>query len=279
MFSNVGKHKTGIMAWRCNQCSEQPHWKNGPDGGKYNGQHKEQCSCCSAKPNQKCVLKGGGKWHPSFILTKAVGPPSRQTAAGKAATDRNKAAAEKKVLAEIAKAEKDAQELKQFRAQAAKAVKSGKDSSPSGPTLPHADATDPDAVEAIEATGKALEKQIKNLETSLVAHDEDDPDRPALLQMVATKRARLAENRKQKFELKSPGEQLLAAQAAQKKAKDESAKAKESFDAAVVAYDQAANKCDEAAATLANKRAWETKCDTRYDEAVRTNLAVPPPRR
>ena len=99
----------GRRGWKClGECCKNPKFTQASDEGKWNNATKMQCTVCGFKPNTKCPLWGdgmgvnGGKWKKDNGVPPTDPPsPSRQTPAGKAATDER--AADKKQFEKMRK--------------------------------------------------------------------------------------------------------------------------------------------------------------------------------
>ena len=88
----------GRREWKCKgECCKNPKFLNAPDKGKWNRASKLECQVCGFLPNKTCPLWGdglgvnGGKWKVDNHIAPDTQLPSKQTAAGKTASDKRTA--------------------------------------------------------------------------------------------------------------------------------------------------------------------------------------------
>ena len=160
----VKNYTNGRRSWECKgKCCKNPKYTD----GYWNNATRMECRNCGFEPNRTCRLwgdgkgVGGGKWKPDNG-PRPPGPsaPSKQTAAGKAATDKRAAAAESKQVEKLRKEkEKAEQEIEALRQKVAKFETGKSPTSDEQPTL--APAPGPE-FKAKLAELEKKEKQLKD---------------------------------------------------------------------------------------------------------------------
>lgn len=195
-MSNAFTTKTrdhGRREWKCKgECCKNPKFLNASDKGKWNRASKLECQECAFLPNKTCPLWGdglgvnGGKWKVDNHIAPDTQLPSKQTAVGKAATD--KKAADNKQLEKV---RKDNEALRKDLEALRKKTKQDADAADREPRVSGADRDPRDSRDQPKAELKTQLTNLEKRERKLKGCLDEEADRELFEQRLATVRSEI----------------------------------------------------------------------------------------